>query len=417
MKVLLLCLRSPFPPADGGAIAMYNMARSLKKAGMQVKILAFNTRKHFVNPAALPENFREDFDPEMVYLDATVKLLPAAWNLLKGDSYNVSRFDSGLFHRTLSGLLQREQYDIIQMESLFMTPYLATIRKYSQATIVFRSHNVEFVIWKRLAGATTNRIKKWYLNLLSGRLKKYESAVINQVDGLIALTDEDKEQFITMGCKKPIAVLPIGVDTETYPVKETVPGPLAAVHLGSMDWLPNIEGINWFLENVFPLLRKKEPSITIYLAGKKMPQSFFDQAGAGLVVDGTIEDARNYLEGKQIMLVPLLSGGGMRVKIIEGLAMGKTIVSTTIGAEGIHYRDRHNMLIADTPETFSEAIVQCNRDPGYAYRVGKEARKLAEEEYENSIIGRKLFKFYQSVSGIATGVSGTESTTHGTVGL
>ena len=397
MKVLLLCLRSPYPPADGGTIAMYNMARSLKKTGTDVKILTFNTRKHFIDPASLPEEFVSAFDPEMVYLDASVKALPAMLNLVRGDSYNISRFDTPLFHTTLASLLQREQYDVIQMESLFMTPYLTTIRKYSKAPVIYRSHNVEYLIWKRLAATTTQPLKKWYLNFLSERLKKYEAEVLKKIDGLVALTPVDQELYMNLGYTGRISIVPIGLDTESYPQLSLQKEPLSAVHLGSMDWLPNIEGIEWFLEKVFPLLRKKEPRLTVYLAGKKMPPSIFQKAGEGLVVDGAIDDARNYLSRKQIMLVPLLSGGGMRVKIIEGLAMGKTIITTGIGAEGIQYQNGRNMIIADSPEAFCDAMIQCYRDPQFAFKIGREARKLAEETYDNRVIGKKLLEFYRSV--------------------
>ncbi len=397
MKVLLLCLRSPFPPADGATIAMYNMASSLKKAGMQVKILAFNTRKHFIDPARLPADFVRDYNPELVYLDATVKMLPALLNIFTGDSYNISRFDTTLFHKTLADVLSRDNYDVIQLESLYMTPYLDTIRKFSNARIIYRSHNAEFMIWSRLAMTGGNMIKIRYLRFLSERLRKYESEIIKKIDGLIALTPEDTELYHKMGYTKDIAILPIGLDTETYRVDDVTPGPLSVVHLGSMDWLPNIEGIGWFLEKVLPLLRQKEPGIKIYLAGKKMPQQFFDKAGGGLVVDGAIDEIRSYLNGKQIMIVPLLSGGGMRVKIIEGLALGKTIISTSIGAEGIQYRDQKNLLIADTPESFCDAIIKCYRDREFAIRIGQEGRLLAEECYENRVLGKKISEFYDSV--------------------
>src|SRR4030095_12294276 len=147
---------------------MYNMAMSLKKAGARVKIIAFNTKKHFIDPSLIPESFNADFDPELIYLDATVRFGPALLNLVKGDSYNVSRFNSRLFHRTLAQILQREQFDIIQFESVFMTPYRKTIRKNSNAKVILRAHNVEFLIWKRLADTTSNAVKKWYLNFLSG---------------------------------------------------------------------------------------------------------------------------------------------------------------------------------------------------------------------------------------------------------
>lgn len=397
MKVLQLCLRSPYPPVDGGTIAMYNMSMALKKSGAEVKILAFNTKKHFVDPSKMPESFVHDFQPELVYLDATVKILPALISLVAGSSYNMSRFNTKLFRETLEQLLDREEFDIIQLESLYMTPYLETIRKKSKATVILRSHNVEFLIWQRLALSEKNIFRKWYLDILSKQLKKYETTISNQLDGIVALTEEDKKLYDQMNCKVPMVVLPIGVDTEKYKVHAD-DSQIKIVHLGSMDYLPNIEGVNWFLENIYTGLVIASPSVRIYLAGKNMPDEIFSMANDNLKVDGRIDDAKSYLLDKQVMIVPLLSGGGMRVKIIEGMAMGKTIISTAVGAEGIKYIHGKNILIADTPQEFINAIISCINNPEMAKAIGREARLLAETIYENKIIGTDMIKFYHSIS-------------------
>jgi len=398
MKILMLCLRSPYPPNDGGTIAMYNVAVAMKKAGARVSILSFNTKKHFVDPSTLPDQFVNDFNPKMVYLDASVRLLPAFLNLFKGGSYNVNRFDNKLFHHTLMQLLEEEEYDIIQMESLFMTPFLNSIRKKSKAKVVLRAHNVEHQIWQRLAAKTSQPFKKWYLSFLSGRLKQYETQIINQLDGIVVLTEEDKQLISLLGCKTPVFVSPIGVDTSNYPVHFLPNRDVSIVHLGSMDWLPNIEGVDWFLNRVLPLLNSSGKKISVHLAGKAMPQRIFSMADQNLSVSGRIDNAKLFLADKQVMIVPLLSGGGMRVKIIEGMAMGKTIISTTIGAEGIRYKDHKNILIADTPESFCEAILKCVNDPGYADSIGKEARKLVENIYENKIIGSDILEFFSGLT-------------------
>ncbi|HMT28701.1 MAG TPA: glycosyltransferase family 4 protein [Bacteroidia bacterium] len=396
MKILLLCLRFPYPPSDGGTIAMYNMAYALHKAGAQVKILSFNTKKHYVDLKNVPEEFTKIFKPESVYLDATVKAVPAFLNLFSSESYNISRFNVQEFHDKLEEILSHETFDIIQLESLFVTPYLTTIRKFTSAKIVFRAHNVEYIIWERLAASTRNPVKKWYLNLLAAKLKDYELSLLNKFDSIVVLTEDDKNIFMKSGCTIPVLVSPIGLDTEKYQVTEADKSSLSVFHLGSMDWLPNIEAIDWFLEKVYPLVTNSNIAFNIYLAGKNMPQRVFDRAAKNLVVTGKVDDAKKFMHDKAIMIVPLLSGGGMRVKIIEGLAMGKTIISTTIGAEGINYTDGKNIIIANSPEDFSRAILKCVSDLEYCRKIGKEARLLAENVFENAILGKDLLKFYQS---------------------
>jgi len=187
------------------------------------------------------------------------------------------------------------------------------------------------------------------------------------------------------------------LDMEKYPVHKMGMEIPFVFHLGSMDWLPNIEGVSWFLDHVYPLILQNKNSFKIFLAGKSMPEYFMKLANDQLIVSGRIDDSKSFMADKPIMIVPLLSGGGMRVKIIEGLAMGKTIISTTIGAEGIKYTNKKNILIADSPEEFYSAIVKCTSDIKYCKEIGKNARRLAVNVYENEIIGKELLHFYNSM--------------------
>lgn len=397
MRILLVCLRYPYPPSDGGTIAMFNMANAFQKAGAKVKIIAFNTRKHFVDPEKVPEQFRIDFNPEAVYLDASVNAFDAFLNLFNSNSYNISRFDIPEFHFLIKEVLEKEKFDIIQLESLFVTPYIETIRKYSSAKIVLRAHNVEYVIWQRLALSETKPLKKWYLNLLASKLKKYENSVLNKLNAIVALTADDKLLFRNADKNIPLLVSPIGLDIDNYPLSQISKSSLSVFHLGSMDWLPNIEAVDWFLQNVYPSIKKNHPEIKIHLAGKAMPERIFELGNDSLLVSGRVDDSRLFMSDKAIMIVPLLSGGGMRVKIIEGLAMGKTIISTTIGAEGIAYENNKNILIADTPDEFYDAIIKCASDVNFCEKIGNEARILAERVYENKIVGQQVIDFYNTL--------------------
>lgn len=397
MKVLQLCLRLPWPPNDGGTIAMFNMSEALVSNGVQVKVVAFNTLKHFVEPERIPSRYSETFQPQLVFLDATVKPMAAFLNLFSSESYNISRFDLPEMHQCISDLLQREQFDIIQLESLFMTPYVDTIRKFSKAKVILRAHNVEYIIWERLASSETNLLKKKYLQLLASRLKRFETGMLNRVDGIIVLTNEDRDTFMKCGCNVPVAVSPVSIDTGKYLLPDQKSNSQYVFHLGSMDWMPNIEGVEWFLQKVMPLVSDAGVDFKLFLAGKAMPEVYFEKKGKHLEITGKVDDAREFMSDKQIMIVPLLSGGGMRVKIIEGLAMGKTIVSTSIGAEGIKYTNGENILIADTPEQFAGSLLKCLSDADFCRIVGRNAQKLAAEKYDNKVAGFQVTEFYKSV--------------------
>jgi glycosyltransferase involved in cell wall biosynthesis len=273
-----------------------------------------------------------------------------------------------------------------------------TIKKYSNAKIILRAHNVEWLIWKRLADACTNPIKKMYLRFLTKRLRSYENQIINSFDGVVALTSEDKKLFIEEGCTTPVYIAPIGVNTAGYDLKEhkNTGDTLSVFHLGSMDWMPNLEAVDWFLKNVLPKVLSKNKYVKLFLAGKSMPQHLLGLQSQHIFVEGEIKDAKNYMNTKDVMIVPLLSGGGMRVKIIEGLALGKIIISTSIGAEGIEYTNGKNILIANTPDEFCTAITKCF-DKNFRQAISAEAKLLAQTKYDNAAIGKKLFEYYSSI--------------------
>ena len=399
LKILQLCLRIPLPPYDGATIAMYNLAESLTASGAEVKMLSFNTKKHFMDINSIDAALLDKYKLETVFLDASVNAWDAFTNLFKpNESYNIVRFDSEAFHQKLKELLQSETFDFILFEGLFLSPYLQTVRTFSKAKCILRAHNVEWLIWKRLAKATKNPLKKTYLYFLSDRLKRYENKVINNFDAIIAISEIDKNLFLRDGCNIPIEVAPTGMNTAKYKnIEQMDADSLSLFHLGSMDWLPNIEAVDWLLNDIWPLIQQKSTKVHLFLAGKNMNPKYFSIKSKNLIVAGEIKDALKFMENKQIMVVPLLSGGGIRIKILEGLAAGKVIVSTSTGAEGINYTDKKNILIADTPEDFTKTILSLLNNPNLLNNIAREAQILARTQYDNNLIGKKLAGFLKAI--------------------
>lgn len=191
--------------------------------------------------------------------------------------------------------------------------------------------------------------------------------------------------------------IPVGVDEISEPIVEMTK-PVGLFHLGSMDWMPNLEAIEWFLNDVWPDVKKAVPDMKLNLAGKSMPQWLMNSPDHNIETLGHIKDAKQYMNDNGIMIVPLLSGSGMRVKIIEGMALGKVIISTSIGAEGIEYEHGKDIFIADTPNEFVDAIVTCSSDIELCNTVGRNAKELVRTKYDNLIISEKLIDFYKSLS-------------------
>lgn len=375
---------------------MLNMAKSLCAAGAVVHQFALNTQKHHVDTTTLPELFHGLLHFSCADIDTRIKPGAAIRNLFTKDSYNVSRFYSEDAQSALIEILKKEDFDVVQLETLFTAPYIPAIRNYSKAKISLRAHNAEHIIWERLAKYEKKFLRKKYLEFLSRRLKNYELSVLGQIDFLVPITPVDEAIFQELGYRNPILSLPLGVDLSDYPYNFQSMPSLVPFHLGSMDWLPNVEGVEWFLKSCWPLIHKTFPDLNLHLAGRSFPEHILQANHPGVICQGRIENANAYMADKQIMIVPLLSGSGMRVKIIQGLALGKTIISTRIGAEGIHVQSGKNILLADTPEEFLTAMKYCLELPHKCMDIGRSARALAEEEYSNLTIGKKLLAFYST---------------------
>lgn len=392
MKVLQLCNKPPYPSVDGGTMAMDSITSGLLCEGCEVKVLTVETDKHPVRRELIPAEYLEQTGLESVYIDLRVKPLPAIFAMLCGESYHVKRYVSEGFAAKLREILEKESFDIVHVESIFLTPYVPLIRKYSDAKIILRAHNVEHLIWRQVAQSCTNSLKRWYLKHLSLTLRAYELEHLNDYDGVVCITKNDAEVFRQAGCRKPVVSIPFGVDSGEVPSVEVEPDSL--FHIGAMDWLPNQESIRWLLEEVWPVVHREVPQAKLYLAGRKMPSQWMNATIEGVSVIGEVPDAMYFIGSKKINVVPLLSGSGIRVKIIEAMSIGKTVITTTVGAQGIDYTDGENILIADTPEQFARQIKRCLDDDAFCSRVGEAAAQLVADQYDRKKLAEELIEFY-----------------------
>ncbi|NOQ74134.1 MAG: glycosyltransferase [Crocinitomix sp.] len=396
MKVLQLSNKPPQPIIDGGCIAINNIATGLLEKDIDLKILTVATQKHPFDESHFTPEFLAATKIESVFVDTRVNIIDAFSALVTSDSYNISRFFSPDFNKRLIQLLEEGEFEIVHLESLFMTPYINTIRKYSEAKIVLRSHNLEHLIWDRLANSTGNTAKRLYLKHLASKLKKYEYQTINEVDAIAAISFEDTYRYELLNCEPPLKTIPFGIDLDKYPFGEntkTVANSL--FHIGSMDWEPNKEAINWLLDEIWPQLEQLD--VTLHLAGRKMPGYISQQGNAKLIVHGEVDSAVQFMSAHEIMIAPLLSGSGMRVKIIEAMGMGKAVITTKIGAEGISYKHGVNIIIADTAEEIVDAIKNVIKNPALVRKIGDNARKLIETDYDNDKIMDNLIDFYRTL--------------------
>jgi len=398
MKILQLCKKTPYPPKDGEAIAILTLTKGFYAAGQEVRVLAMNTPKHAFDMNKLPSEIKQIAKFESIFVDTSLSVVDAFLNLFSKKSYNIQRFDNQAYRKRLIEFLQKNEFDIIQLEGVYLATYIATIRKYSKAKIVMRSHNVESEIWQRLA-AESSGLKAIYLRFLAKRMLRFELDSLQKYDGLVCISSKDEAYFTEKGYKNKKYTLAVSLNLADYPLqnKNISIQKSNIFFIGSLDWLPNQTGLIWFLEEVWPLILQDFPAAKFNIAGRNIPDWLQEKKIKNVEIIGEVESAIDFMQDNDIMIVPLFSGSGMRVKIIEAMALAKPIVATTLAAEGIAYQDGENIAIADDVATFAKKLLDLLRKPTLRKHIGQNARFFVEKEHENKVLIQRLLAFYEGL--------------------
>jgi glycosyltransferase involved in cell wall biosynthesis len=394
LKILILSHRVPFPQNGGYPIVVYNTIKGLVDLGHEVSLVALNAKK---NHNEIPEDaILDQIKYRAFNIDINVSVLEVALNLFSKTSFNIDKYFDPEFERLLIREVRLNNYDIIQFDGLMVSLYINAVRKNCKSKLVYRAHNIEHQVWMRLAGQKSDPFKKSYLKMHARRIKNYELEQLNKVDAIAVFTAQDKATLVDYGTRIPIEILPVGINMAQYNPDYSKTEVPSLFFLGSLDWLPNREGIEWFLDNFHKDMVEGELRVKFYVAGNDIPETFDDYEVMGKIfIQGEVDDALEFVNSKSIMIVPLLSSGGMRVKIVEGMAMEKCIISTSLGAEGLSFTNGENILIANNADEFYEAIRRCIADEEYCRYIGHNARKLIEQQHDISVATHKLVNLYQ----------------------
>jgi glycosyltransferase involved in cell wall biosynthesis len=431
MKILVLGNRVPWPLHDGGAIATFGMLRSLAENGAEVDFFSFNTKKHFAENAII-EKYFGFCKVHLVSLDASIKPLKALWNLLFGGSYHMERYDNLDAAVELYDLIQSSNYDCVMAEGLYSMPIALRVMKQlsvkadglgsneihenSNESVqkksikwVYRSHNLEYQIWERLAISEQQPLKRWYFALQSKRLKRYEIDAWCQMDAIVPIVETDstviqatvseiqKNNQLNSGYsvlnQPQIHVYQPGIAIESP--FAFVHRPISIFHIGSMEWQANEQGVMWFLKKVWPLVLSAQPNVKFHLAGKGLSKTdprFFQ---TGIVNHGEVDDAEVFMQSHGIMIVPIQAGSGIRIKSLEAMALGVPVVSTSIGAQGLTVESGTQMIIADDPEGFADGIIQLLLNPAASQEMTQQARVYVEQHHNLKRNTAELIAFLQ----------------------
>ncbi|MEL7588643.1 MAG: glycosyltransferase family 4 protein [Prolixibacteraceae bacterium] len=396
MRILQLANKAPWPPKDGEAIAILTLSKGFFLHGHRVTVLAMNTEEHHLEHDELPEHLAAEIDFRLIDIPGKKSLGKVLQNFFLSDlPFHAERCISDSYSQALVRLLGEQKFDVIQLEGLYLCPYIPLIRKCSDALIAYRAHNIEHEIWQhtaQLAGIW----RFFYLSGLVRRLKRFELSFLNKYDVLVSITERDGLILDRLGNRKPRHTSETGIDLSSLvPTAKNLEYP-SLFHIGALDWPPSQEGLIWFLNNCWPAIHEKHPELKFYIAGRNVPAWIETRfKSEHIIFLGEVEDAYHFMNSKAVMVVPLHSGSGIRIKIIEGMALGKAIVSTSIGCEGIPAIDRENILIANKPDDFIAAIEALVSDRSLFDRLCKNSVDFIRERFDNLAIVGSLIEFYQ----------------------
>lgn len=400
MNILFLSQIVPYPPHGGVLQRGYNLIREIHKYN-SVHLLAF------VHPDVLKKE--EEIEAARVellkyctrvyFFDLWVKKsnLSKYSGLLMGlfspVPFSVLAHRSNKFSQKVIQLTEEKAFDLIHYDTISLCQFQPSRGNISR---VLTHHNIESKLMERRANFEKNHLIRYYLSLQARRIRKYEAQESGRYDVNIVMSQTDGEELKQINPKAALAVVPNGVDTNYFlPEKENnIP---ALIYTGGMNMFANRDAVLYFLKEIWPAIKAQEPTVKFYAIGQDPPSELIKigMNDRQVVIPGYVEDIRPFVVGASVYVVPLRVGGGTRLKVLDALAMGKAIVSTSIGCEGLEVTNGQDIMIADNPVDFAEKTISLLRNKEKRTALGKAARALAELKYGWEAIGQVLQEVYQ----------------------
>lgn len=395
MKILFLAHLFPLPLDSGGKIKSFCTLKTLAQHH-EVRLLAYVRNE--LESAMLSEVRRVCAETDVVSLRRSA--VRSAWDafaaLALGKSFVVARDFRRDMIEAFKKVLAEFEPDVVHIDHLQMAQFVDFGD--SRYKTVLDQHNVEYLIVKRMAETAESAVVRQYAQLEWPKLMRYELDVCRRSDLVITVSEQDKSTLHAMDSSlQNIYAVPIGIDVDAVPVVKRSSNTRNLLFLGAMHWPPNIDCVLWFYKEILPLIKAEIPDCIFTIAGQRAPKSVTSLASDPSVrVIGYVADQAAVAKDCSVFIVPLRSGSGVRVKILNAMAMGLPIVSTSIGAEGIEVEHGKHLLIADTPDEFAKSVVSVLQNASLADILGQNARQLVCERYSYEVVGKKLLSVYES---------------------
>jgi sugar transferase (PEP-CTERM/EpsH1 system associated) len=387
-RILFLTPHLPYPPNRGTALRNFGLIEGLAARG------------HTIGLASLIEPGQPPLaDTPLPDLCQTALAVPAPprttgqrlRDLLAGQADMARRLWSEDFAEALRSLLERETYDVVQVEGIEMAPYLPIVQEASpDALLIYDAHNAEYALQGRIAAQDSRTPRRWphavYSLLQTIRLRRFEAATCRAVGHVFACSQADADKLRRLRHETPITVIPNAIEVAHYQQADlpsaNLPHP-ALVFTGKMDFRPNVDAALWFAEAILPRIQETIPEAHFIIVGMN-PHPRLDplRGRPGITITGEVPDIRPYIRDADLYIAPLRMGSGTRFKLLEAMAMGKAIISTRIGAEGIPVEDGRHLLLADSPEAFAGAVVDLLGDTPRRESLGAQGAVLVSERFD-----------------------------------
>lgn len=397
MKILFLTPQTPYPPDQGAAIRNFNFIKYLAtEQQAEVFLLSFD-RPGENREIALTELAKYCREITLVAAPANRSKIQRIKDLVVRPEPDLARrlvAEGAEFGQKLAGLVQQIQPDIIQCEglelALFALDWLKSFTGKVRPKLVLDEHNAEYLLQQRIyEQERSNGLKRlpiaFYSRLQAGRLAKFERTALSSFDQIIAVSEPDKAALEKLATpRRELAVVPNGIDVDEFSPRpeQMSPNPATIVFTGTMDYRPNIDAVNWFGRQVWPYILAQEPAAKFYIVGRRPSEAVQAlKTIPGIEVTGAVADARPYIAQSSIYVVPMRVGGGVRFKVLEAMAMGKPVVTTSLGADGIRLTPEQDALLADGPLEFAQAILSLLANPTRQAGLAANGRGFVEKYY------------------------------------
>jgi polysaccharide biosynthesis protein PslH len=386
-RILLLTPQLPYPPEQGTSLRNYHILRGLAAAGRPVTLLSYAEAGQATDPAAVEPLTSLCQELDVVPAPNRTMSLRLVRLLTDRRPDMAHRLASPAFDQALMKILAGAPFAIVQIEGIELAHLIPLVRQASPASkIVFDDHNAEAELQYRAFRTDVSQPRRWpaalYSWIQTGRLRRFERWAGQEADWTVAVSQTDRDSLLALGIQKPITVIPNSIDVQAYQFEGQPAVPAHdLVFSGKMDYRPNIDAMLWFGQKIWPLIRERRPETTWAVVGQKPhPRLEPLRRLPGVSVTGRVPSVAPYLAGARVVIMPFRMGSGTRLKLIEAMAAGKAVVSTSLGAEGFtRLKDGNDLLLADSEEAFAAAVLLLLADPAAQARLGAAARAKAQE--------------------------------------